>query len=606
MRKVTKGSIAHTSNEPTDDRPEYLVSADDKYTIALDTETTGLDWSNPDEPDWPFMATISDYDRDYLYKLDGPDKEKDTEELRQAILRADRLIFHNAAFDIHQIVRSGIMTMDEMLSKEIHDTDLLARCVLGTGNGPFGLKPLAERFVDKNAGEPEKVMKQIMLDMGLIKTLKSREMAPGAYRTVWLAYPEVMERYALKDTRYTYDLYYTLLEQANEDALKVYALEMELLPVVVQMEHVGVRTDSTAAQVLQVDYDHRLQEAYVALTAMAGDPEFNPGSTTQAANFLLQQGVSLYETNDSGEFRLDKYALGKVRSQNPEAVDLLLEWRQTSKFLSTYLSHMHRPSVHTSFWQIGANTGRMSSSKPNVQNIPVRGGTELRDVFIPREGMCFVDCDFSSIELRVLSYYMADPAFKEIVESGKAFEWLGEQVYGTPDQSEWPVARQSLKNGFYALTYGAGGPRLAATIGGGMTDAEGRKLASRIKGTLGPRYRGLNNALRASLRQRGYIADLGRRRHEIDTEKAYLALNYLIQGSASYIMKRALVEADKVLRDLGGYPVLVIHDEILAEVPIEKADEAFTALKSAMETATSEIPMVVEGKVCYNSFGEAK
>jgi DNA polymerase I-like protein with 3'-5' exonuclease and polymerase domains len=601
-------TITHEKGFPTDDRPDYLKSEGEPYTIALDTETTGLDWY---DGDFAFVATISDYDRDYLYRL-KPHPEvhtvdeatADFNKLRRDILNADRIIFHNAAFDIHVLVSEGVVSMEEILAKEIHDTDLLARCVLGAANGPFGLKHLATKLIDGDADAAETAMMEAMVSLGLIKKVGQREKPPGAYHTTWISYPDLVERYALQDTRYTYDLFHVLMEQASEDDLSIYELERQAQPIIIRMEHKGTKLDMENVGALQAKYQAIKDDAAEKLFALNGYEEINLNSNAQVAEFLIRRGVNLTQTTETGELRVDKWALEKF---DDEAVEVLQTHRNASKFLSTYIAPMKdRATVYTSFWQIGARTGRMSSSRPNLQNIPVRSGPEMREVFVPRAGYVFLDADYSSIELRILAYYMGDPVFKDIVESGDPFFWIGEQVYGTADQSQWKVGRSSLKNGTYALTYGAGGPKLAATIGGGMTDQEGRDLAKKIKSALGPGYYQLNRTIRDTIESTGHVKTIGRRTQHVDRDRAYVGLNALIQGTAADVMKQGLVNAAAALEKFDAYPLLVIHDEILAECPAEHAEEALDALTAAMSNATDRFDLKVEGKVCVNSFAEGK
>jgi len=602
-------TITHEKGYPTDDRPDYLKTGDEPYTIACDTETSGLDWF---DGDFCFIATISDYDRDYLYRT-KPHPEActvdeataDFNKLRRDILAADRIIFHNASFDIHVLVKEGVVSMEEVLAKEIHDTDLLARCVLGAANGPFGLKHLATKLVDGEADASETAMMEAMVALGLIKKVGQKKKPPGCYHTTWLSYPDLVERYALQDTRYTYDLYHVLMEKATDDDLTIYELERQVLPTIIRMEHTGTKLDIEKVDELQAKYEGVVKETGEKLFALNGYEEINWDANREVADFLIRNGVNLTQLTESGELAVHKWALEKFAGV--EVIDLFQEHQHAAKMLSTYTAPMKdRDTVHTSFWQIGARTGRMSSSRPNLQNIPVRSGPEMREVFVPRAGYVFLDADYSSIELRILSYYMGDPAFKRIVEDSDPFLWLGEQVYGTADQEQWKVGRSPLKNGFYAMTYGAGGPKLASTIGGGMTAQEGRDLAKHMKGALGPGYKQLNNSIQAQIKRTGYVKTIGRRTQHVDPDRAYVGLNALIQGTAADVMKQGLINAAEALKQFDAYPLLVIHDEILAECPAEHADEALDVLRAAMASATDLFPLKVEGKVCVNSFAEGK
>lgn len=607
--RVVNATLDHSTALPSaTDRPEYLD--DQKYIIAVDTETTGFNWF---EGDRPFLATVSDYDRDWLFYLpddhDRPHFEDGAAPLREAIMKADAIVFHNASFDIHMLVSAGIMSLDQILDKEIHDTELLAR-VVNSREPNYRLKTLAQKYVNADAKDGEEAVREQMLAMGIIRKIDQRDFKSGAYYDVWRAAPQTLESYALNDTRITYDLFTTLMEKATADNLAVYDLERALLPIVVRMEHRGIRIDADRVADLLGKYEELEDQQREALFEMNGG-EFDPNSKSNLIPFLEGAGIVLTQKTESGEIRVDKGVLGKYEDV-PE-VKTLLEYRQTEKFLTTYLRPMKdRERVHPRFIQCGAWTGRMSCREPNFQNIPVRTGPELRSMIVPNEGKSFVVADYSSIELRLLAYYMADDGLWEIINSGDPFAWLGSQIYGTADQNQWPVKRQNLKNGFYAMTYGAGGPKLAATIGGGMTAEEGRALRKAMEQSLGANYSVLWGRLRRAVQTRGYVKTLARRTQIVPKDKSYVALNALIQGSAADVMKQAMINVAHSLTALGGYPILTVHDEVVAEVPTSLADEALERVQKAMAQAASDLvtdgslSLQAEGVICHESYAEAK
>lgn len=604
--RVANATIEHVNDAPSaEGRPAYL--RDEKYMIAVDTETTGFNWFDGDRP---FLATVSDYDRDWLYYLPLTGGDEDSViALSEALLVADALIFHNASFDIHMLVAEGVCTLDELLDKEIHDTELLAR-VVNSREPNYRLKTLAQKYVDADAKDGEEAVREQMLAMGLIRKIDQRDFASGAYYDVWRAAPETLETYALKDTRITYDLFTTLMERATEDNLKVYDLERRLLPIIVRMEHRGIRIDADRVADLLGVHEVEYERAKEMLFEMNGG-EFDVNSKSHIIPFLEGAGIELTLKTESGEIRVDKGVLS--RYEDVPEVAALLDYRQHEKFLTTYLRPMHnKERVHPRFIQCGAWTGRMSCREPNFQNIPVRSGPELRSMIVPNDGMSFVVADYSSIELRLLAYYMADEGLWDIINAGDPFAWLGSQIYGTTDQDLWPVKRQNLKNGFYAMTYGAGGPKLAATIGGGMTPEEGRALRKAMEVSLGPNYSRLWGRLRKAVQNRGYVKTIGRRTQIVPKDKSYVALNALIQGSAADVMKQAMINVAHSLTALGGYPILTVHDEVVAEVPTSLAEEGLERVQKAMAQAASDLTpdgslsLKAEGVICHESYAEAK
>ena len=449
-------------------------------------------------------------------------------------------------------------------------------------------------------------MRAAMVSAGIIRKPDQKDVGDGAYKRCWEVYPDLVEHYALMDTQYTYDLYHVLRNKMTDDNRKIYELERAVMPVLIRMEHRGVAVDAEKVAELKYKYEQIHEQRRDELIAANNGEEINFDSNRQIADLLIAQGVPLWETTDTGEIRVDKWVLEKFEDEFP-IVATLAEYRQACKFLSTYIGPMSgRDSIHPNFWQIGARTGRMSSSNPNAQNIPSRAGTEVREIFVPRDGYAFIVADYSSIELRLIAYYMNHEELWDIINNGDPFLWLGERIYGTSNQDEWPVTRSKLKNGYYALTYGAGGPKLAATIGGGMTPMQGKALAKDMKAALGQPYRVLNKRIRDQIEAQGFVKTLGRRTQYVNRDKSYVGLNALIQGSAADIMKWGLVNAAEALKEFDGHPVLVVHDEIVAEVPVQHADAALDALCQAMVSATDILPLKVDGKVAYNSYAEGK
>lgn len=577
-----------------------MTDYQERNLLAVDTETDGLDWFAEHRP---FVATTSDKSEDVWYDMSDHDQRT---ELRRVILDADGLVFHNAAFDIHMLVADGLFELDELLAMEIHDTSILARIVIpaAEANYQFGLKPLSKLLVDSSARDAEDELKQHMHALGLLRKGASN-IQDGAYLAVFKEFPDVLTRYAMDDTRLTFELFGVLMERATPEDLMIYGLEQQVFPEIVRMEDRGIALDKDAVERLFTQYTAAQEDAYSRLLEFVTIPDFNPDSNDQVAETLMAAGVPLVDTTDSGQVRVDKWVLEK-HADHP-AVAALLDYRMFHKFLSTYVEGMRgRDVIHPGLWQLGTKTGRMSSSRPNMQNIPVRSGPEIRSVMVPREGNAFLVCDYSSIELRVLAHYMNSPEFWDIVLNGDPFLWLGENIYGTADQSSWPITRQSLKNGYYALTYGAGGPKLAATIGGGMTADEGRELARKIKGTLGTHFKVLNDRVQSQVRKHGFVRTIMKRTQYVPKDRAYTGLNYLIQGSAADVMKLGLLNVADVVREFDGHVLLPVHDELLAEVPAVYAEDALPRMQEAMTSATDLFPLAVSGAICESNYAQAK
>ena len=387
---------------------------------------------------------------------------------------------------------------------------------------------------------------------------------------------------------------------------------------------------------LHREYEDRAQALREELAAELGEEALGgPGSEAALLEALLGLGVPLHRTTPtSGELSTSVFALQEFEDDFP-ILQKLSEYRQVEKFLSTYLGPMRgREVVHTSFRQIGAWTGRMSSARPNMQNIPKRAGVEVRSVFVPREGHSFVVLDYESIEVRLLAWYLNDPGYRQLISDGlDPHAWMADQIWGggMESYSKDSAERKDAKNTLFAITYGAGGRRItdmlkldpgpyydeshpairAAREQGrfwpqpGPQYREARALIRKIKDAL-PGYKQLNARIRNKIESVGHVNTIIGRKNPVNRDKAYVGLNALIQGSAADIMKQGLVNVAHAVDQFGGVPLLVVHDEVVVEVPTEQAEACAQAMENALCSAYPlDPPLSVEGGIVHSNYAEA-
>ncbi len=610
-------------------RTGVTTETEGRTFIAVDTETDGLDWYDDHRP---FLVTISDASEDALYRLNDED---DVIACAARIHKATDLIFHNAPFDIHMLVASGMFTLDELLAKRIHDTSVLARLLIDPAavNYAYRLKPLANLLLGEDSSSEEEHLRERMVAHGIMAR-NAKKYPDGAFLKLWGLEPDIVETYARKDTRLTYDLFFTLVDMmenppatlakgrdpefVREGLERVYhEIEQPITEVTIRMEDRGVSLNRATVVSLTVEASEELARVNDALAEYgAGEDGYRIGSANDVIDMMAAQGMELTLRTEKGSIRTDAGAL--LPFMDHPMVPLILDWRMYDKYLSTYLHPMQgRDTIHPGLYQIGTKTGRMSSSRPNMQNVPTRHGPKVREALVPRPGYSLVVADYSSIELRVLSYYMASEAFQQLIVEQDFFLWLGEKIFG-PEQEVWPITRQSLKNGTYAMFYGGGGPRIAETIGGGMTPAEGRALASDIKRALGNPYYRLTSQAKNTAKKYGHVITLAGRVQHIpwDNKKQvyrdYVALNYLIQGSAADVMKIGMRRAYNAIQEFDAHLLLPIHDELVVECPTEHAEACGVAMSDAMTSALDgfdlkfPLPLGVAVSICHNNYAEAK
>lgn len=567
--------------------------------IAFDTETKGLDWW--DDRQQAFLATWADANGEYVADLSKAD---DVARFQAALETADVLVCHNLSFDVHQ-VRETIGWDAIAEGKECHDTDLMARVlrpVVGAGKGTYKLKNLGKIHVRDDATDTEEAIAELAKQIG---TSLNKQ---GGHYDVWRAFPKELEEYAMMDVRLTFDLF---TKFSQESAPPVMELEDQVAPILIEAERIGVALDKPVVKALNEKFEAEHERLYNELVETFGEKALGGEGSEQALLDALEEiGVPLYRKTDAGKLATNKFALQEFEEEFP-VLSLFGDYRQVGKFLSTYLRPMKdRDVIHTSFYQCGAWTGRMSSARPNMQNIPSKAGKEVRSVFVPREGCSFAVSDYDGIEIRLLAHYLHDEGFKALLRDGHdPHAWMAAQIHGgAPEEyfkgTEGQPIRDDAKNTLFAIVYGAGAPRVADM--NNMDKAEAKALISKIKASL-PRYHRLNGRIRKKVQVSGYVTTLFGRKQMVKRDKAYVGLNAIIQGSAADIMKQGLVNVAEALKPIGWYPLLVVHDEVISEGPTEYADEALRLQNDALNRAYDlDPPLKVTGAVVHTNYADAK
>jgi DNA polymerase-1 len=375
-------------------------------------------------------------------------------------------------------------------------------------------------------------------------------------------------------------------------------LEMPLAEVLAEMELAGIALDTPALGAMSEEFGRGLERVLHDIYALAGG-EFNVGSPVQLREVLFERlklstkGVKKTKTGLS----TDVDVLTKLAADHPLPAKIL-EYRQLSKLKSTYVDALPTlidPAtgrIHTSFNQTVAATGRLSSSDPNLQNIPIRTeeGRRIRAAFVAGPGRRLVSADYSQIELRVLAHLAHDPALIDAFTRGDDIHArTARDVFGTLAPAD---GRRLAKVINYGIVYGMGPARAARELGVSMREAETyiRDYFARYAGV-----RAYLDATVAEARERGYVTTvLGRRRYLPElgardpgvrqfAERA--ATNTPIQGSAADLIKLAMLEVHRRLRaaDSGAQMLLQVHDELVLEVPTAELDAVRQLVRDAME-----------------------
>jgi DNA polymerase-1 len=390
-------------------------------------------------------------------------------------------------------------------------------------------------------------------------------------------------------------------------------VEMPLVPILARMEQRGVRLDVAALADMGNEMERRLAALTHEIYTLAGG-EFNIGSPIQLREVLFERlglsrrGVRRGKTGLS----TDVDVLTRLAAAHPLPAKIL-EHRALAKLKSTYVDalpaavNLVSGRLHTSFNQTVTATGRLSSSDPNLQNIPVRGadGRRIRAAFIAADGCRLLVADYSQIELRVLAHLSGDAVLVAAFQAGDdVHARTAAEIFGVLPATVSPDMRRVAKVINFGIIYGMGAPRLARELGIGVGQAEGyiAQYFARYNGV-----RAYLDATRETARMRGYVTTLlGRRRslpdlvspdRRIAQAAERIAVNTPIQGSAADLIKMAMVAVDRRLaaEHLRAVMILQVHDELVFEVCEEDCEQAAAAVREEMEAVGSlRVPLRVD------------
>ncbi|WP_251448978.1 DNA polymerase I [Vermiculatibacterium agrestimuris] len=418
-------------------------------------------------------------------------------------------------------------------------------------------------------------------------------------------------------------LWEEMAAQLKELALdKVYyELELPLCPVLAEMERAGVLVDRRALAQFGEMLDERLKADEAAIYALAGE-QFNINSTQQLGHILFDKlGLPPVKKTKTG-YSTNAEVLEKLRGQH-DIIDLILEYRQYAKLKSTYVDGLDKVieedgRIRTSFQNTVTATGRLSSTEPNLQNIPVRTelGAKLRYMFVAAAGNVLVDADYSQIELRLLAHIAGDTAMQAAFLSGEDVHTAtAAQVFGVDTKDVTHEMRRRAKAVNFGIVYGISAFSLSEDIHVPVYEAKEymERYLTTFDGVAGYQTRIVEEA-----KDRGYVTTLmGRRRwlpelkssnYNLRAFGERVALNMPIQGTAADVIKLAMIRVRNAMKQAGlkAKLILQVHDELIVECPEEEAEQVKTLLSREMEDAVHyAVPLRADAAV-GKSWGEAK
>lgn len=575
--------------------------------FAIDTETTSIDWQKAELVGVSVATTNYEgyyipvgHTGDFDILLDNQlDRDFVLNELKP-ILENQSIgkIGQHIKYDSHVLKKYGIELnnwhMDTMLASYVingvatrHNMDDLARHYLGVNTTTF------EDVAGKGA-------KQLSFDK--VEMDKASD-------------------YACEDADITYRLFSVFdeyLQKDNNANSLLHKLEIPTAQILAQMEHDGILIKTEFLGKLSLAFDNKISQLEQKAFELAGE-SFNVASPKQLGEILFDKlGISGGKKTKTGQYSTSEATLAKI---DHPLVDVVLEHRSLSKLKSTYTDTLAKVAdkqgrVHTSYHQALTSTGRLSSSDPNLQNIPIRTDTGrlIREAFIAPTGRVIMAADYSQIELRLMAHFSGDEslinAFKNNLDihTATAAEIMGKELSDVT-----PNERRSAKAVNFGLLYGMGVFGLAKQLG-----VENGVAKDYIKRYFA-RYPAIHDYMentKSYAKSTGYVTTiLGRKLYapDINSSNAMIrqgaeraSINAPLQGSAAEIIKLAMIAVDKILPKDHAKLLLQVHDELVFEVDSDKADEIGELIKTAMQNVLTDtakslgwdvdfaVPLVVE------------
>jgi DNA polymerase-1 len=572
--------------------------------FALDTETTGL---APLDSELVGISLCARAERAFYV----PVKPCLFPEGRAALLEALRPLLtsgkrerfgQNTKFDWLVLGAAGLE-----IPSPAFDTLVASFCASGGDTRTHGIDALALRH------------------FGIKKIPTSELIGKGKTQVTMDQVPvEKVAEYACEDADVAFRLRSVLEKELEENAATklFHELELPLVPVLAAMERRGIRLDTALIATLAAEMEKELVTLTHKVQEHAGE-NFNVNSTKALGEILFEKlriqdaaGVKRVKKTQTG-WATDADTLSLLYGDVP-IVAALLEYREVQKLKSTYVDALplyvspRTGRIHCSFSQVSAATGRLASSDPNLQNIPVRTarGKRLREAFVPRAPdshgeWVLVSADYSQIELRVMAHLSGDEHMRRTFEQGKdVHAATAARVFGVMPELVTREMRDKAKVINFGLLYGMGPQRVARETG--MTLPEAKTFVERYFASF-PTIRAWMDRLLAEARTKGYVETLlGRRRRvpelnssdnrvRVFAENA--ALNTPVQGSAADIIKRAMLDLEHALErsSFAGRMLLQVHDELVLECPARELDATRDLVRTCMENAVKlAVPLKVD------------
>jgi DNA polymerase-1 len=411
---------------------------------------------------------------------------------------------------------------------------------------------------------------------------------------------------------FTYQLVPMLRRKLQEDELeKIYTdIELPLVPIIYRMEMAGLKVDTTVLKGISDFICTELEQLSEKIYALSGR-EFKINSPKQVGEVLQELNIASGKKTATGQVSTSKDVLNEL-AETYELPRLIVEYRELDKLRATYADALplllgDDGRIHSHLNQTVTTTGRLSSSEPNLQNIPIRTelGQQIRRAFIPENDCKLISADYSQLELRLLAHITRDERMLDAFQNGEDIHsQTARLVFGAKDNKELKEKRRLAKIVNFAIAYAVEAFGLSARVG--ISRVEAKKVIEDYYNT----YKGVRrfmDEVPKEAKEKGYVTSIyGRRRYvptindrnyNVRSRAEREAINMPIQGTASDIVKMSMLKVDEALRreNLKTRLIMQVHDELLLEAPMEEVERAIAIVKKEMESAVKlDVPLLVE------------
>ena len=589
---------------------EVLAIAKDQGFMALDSETDSLDSVNGNlvgvciglGTNQSFYLPLRHIDQDLFgQKLDGQiDFDVAIAALKPALEDKSILkIGHNLKFDLSVFKTCGIEV------SPLDDTMLLS-FTLDAGRNNHGLDELSIRYLDHRAIAFKDVC-------GTGKSQITFDKVPIENAT----------KYAAEDAEITLRLWQILKPRLVKERMTTLyeTIERPLIAPIANMEQAGVKVDTHELTRLSQDFAMRMIELEKLATVAAGG-NFNIQSPKQIGEiFFDNMGLSGGKKTASGQWQVDADVLETLANSGQKLARHILDYRTLAKLKSTYTDNLKAAiapktgRVHTSYNMVGALTGRLSSTDPNLQNIPIRTeeGKKIRNCFIAEDGNILISADYSQIELRLLAHVGDIPQLKRAFKENLDIHAMtASEMFNVPMAEMTSDIRRRAKAINFGIIYGISAFGLARQLG--ISNTEAKQYIE----TYFARFPGIKDymeGMKDFAKQNGYVETIFGRRCYLPSinskggaERSFAerqAINAPLQGAAADIIKRAMARVPVALKNSSAQMLMQVHDELVFECKLGEEAAAITIIKKVMENAAMpavqlSVPLVVEANAGKN------